>query len=908
MRIAPWGMGLAVGVFLLLLSAPVRAGDTELTRDDGHREGKQSAAGTGHIVAFEAPRGEWWIRAVRIHGARYGGGYDPKEVMFAVAVCDEDLAPVTSFEAPYELFPAGRFDWVEVALPRVIRAPPRFKVVASFDPTATRGVFVGWAKSTAPHSTLGLPRGEERPAGSGREWMIRAVLTRKPLRDAVKEMVLRFDDGEMAGRQSLGGSGHVVEFRKPSGTWWIESILLHGQLYGGGYDPKTTDFDFAIATPKMNPLHEQTASYALFSRKGFSWAEVSLAEPVKAPSRFRVVVDFDPGRTKGVYLGYTETRKASHSFTGCIGGSASPWSKGEWMIRVRLVSRKPEPTSAAEPPVEPVAESTARDPKVYVKDFESIARTVRDHFPAFEKKGVDWKAVCAEWKPRFEACKDDETHVLHVRRLLALLGDLHTGVTDSRVEAHVPGFDGLFGAGTWIAAEGDHLVLRAWMPGHPLADRVRPGALLVRIDGRPTRIVHEEVRRQLRTWHGWSSPHFLDARLSFQFFPFGRKQTLPARFVNPDGEVVDVDLPRWGPRGRSLSRIAVTMPDGVRPEGKAVSTKLTDDIGYVRILGGMDEVTRLVFFEALDQLKGVKGILLDGRGMGGGGDGAAWAMAGRFFHERTPLKHDPAIRPTGDWQFDGPVVMLQDERMISSAETFTWAMAETGRALTVGRPTGGATIIPRTFDVPSKLFRLRLGCRDRETSVKGVRPEGVGSPPDVFVPYDPVLLDRAADPVFAVGLDVLRLLVSGAPREVVVGVYGGVLGADPDRLRPVLDAWQGLERPGDLHVADLTGDLVDALIGSVIARGDAPENLMPDVRGAAERLERLGAVATWLGRDEAARRARAAPGRWRKEIGAQEAFDSLCTAGSTPSPAAVRAYAREHEGTRWATAVAEAFD
>ena len=43
---------------------------------------------------------------------------------------------------------------------------------------------------------------------------------------------------------------------------------------------------------------------------------------------------------------------------------------------------------------------------------------------------------------------------------------------------------------------------------------------------------------KLRTWHGWSSTHFLDARLSFQFFPFGERSTLPARFLNPDGEVV----------------------------------------------------------------------------------------------------------------------------------------------------------------------------------------------------------------------------------------------------------------------------------------------------------------------------------------------------------------------------------
>ena len=40
------------------------------------------------------------------------------------------------------------------------------------------------------------------------------------------------------------------------------------------------------------------------------------------------------------------------------------------------------------------------------------------------------------------------------------------------------------------------------------------------------RDVHAEVRKQVSEWIGWSSKHFLDARLSFQFFPFGEKRRL----------------------------------------------------------------------------------------------------------------------------------------------------------------------------------------------------------------------------------------------------------------------------------------------------------------------------------------------------------------------------------------------
>jgi C-terminal processing protease CtpA/Prc len=139
-------------------------------------------------------------------------------------------------------------------------------------------------------------------------------------------------------------------------------------------------------------------------------------------------------------------------------------------------------------------------------------------------------------------------------------------------------------------------------------------------------------------------------------------------------------------------------------------------------------------------------------------------MAGRFFAR--PRPHGPyTLMPTGDWQHEGPVVMITDELQVSSAETFTWAMSESGRAVSVGRPTGGATLVPRSFTVPSKIFSFRLGCTDRRTPEKGVQPEGVGTPPDVLVPVTAALLKKHRDPDLAVALRVLRLLMDGKSRE-----------------------------------------------------------------------------------------------------------------------------------------------
>ncbi len=245
------------------------------------------------------------------------------------------------------------------------------------------------------------------------------------------------------------------------------------------------------------------------------------------------------------------------------------------------------------------------------------------------------------------------------------------------------------------------------------------------------------------------------------------------------------------------------MPPEMEAKGFVVAKKLLPYLGYIRILGGMDDNTKAAFSDAMLRVKDTRALILDCRGMGGGGDGPAWEMAGRFFTRNIPFKHDPVLKPSGEWQYEAPVVMLTDERMVSSAETFTWAMAETLRAITVGRPTGGATIIPRSFEVPSGIFKFRLGCRDRETSVNGVHPEGKGTAPKVYVPYDAELLTRFQDPILAAGFDVALMLALGAPRSVAVETYGGILGADSQRVQRAQAEWRGYPKSEDLLIDDL---------------------------------------------------------------------------------------------------------
>jgi carboxyl-terminal processing protease len=733
-----------------------------------------------------------------------------------------------------------------------------------------------------------------------------SVLFLLPHLPAAEKVLDHGADRKEGVQSNSDGAGHVVAFDAPRGTWYVKSVLIFGARYGGNYDPAKTLFSISLCDKTMSELAAVSSPFTLFAPGRYDWVEIPIDEPVKVPKTFKIAALFSPTATKGVFVAWSKTEE-SHSSYGAPGGRERATAPDrEWMIRVKLTSKKPkkkgrQKTSAATKKTAPSKSN------LYRKDFEFLQKTVKRSYPALAKKEIDWNRVCKEWEPRFRKSRDDETHLLNAHRLLACLGDSHTNITRTTVEVHVPSFDSLYGGGLWIAVERGRILLRALMENHHLHYKIKPGAELLRIEGRPAGIVHDETHRRVREWSGWSSGHFLDSCLSFRFFTM-EKDLVEAEFLNPDGKVETVRVPRMGPGNRGISRAAVTLPEGIEGEGLALSGRLGDRIGYIRIRGSMNSATEKDFFRAFDALEGVAAVILDCRGMGGGGDGPAWSMAGRFYSKSTPLGTSGSLDPTGNWQFDGPVVMLQDEREISSAETFTWAMTETGRALSVGRPTGGATIIPRVFDAPSGLFSFRMGCSDRATPIRGIKPEGNGTQPDVFVPYEPVLLARHRDPTLAVARDILCLLLDGAPRDIVVGYYGGLLGADAGRFRKAAAPFGKLELPAKKSgFADVTAGYAAAAIDWEIALCGHRRNPMPDFAGASERLEALAAIAAALGDGKAAARAKTAPSEWKEEILAQKAFGALLKNGSPPASKSLRAFLKKHGKSRYGRAAAEGF-
>jgi hypothetical protein len=531
----------------------------------------------------------------------------------------------------------------------------------------------------------------------------------------------------------------------------------------------------------------------------------------------------------------------------------------------------------------------------YVEDWEFLADTIAREAAALEVRDIDWKAERARLEPLFEACTDDVTHVENVMRALALLRDSHSGVTRYSLPegAALPSkWDGLYGGGLWFAWEDGRVMLRGVMEGHSLEGTVAPGQALLEVDGLPAWLALERERRRITTYQGASTDHSLFSSMSNRLLPFGDAREVECVFLDADsGRTRKTMVPRWGPGGRAFSPSSATLPEGVEWREGALARVLElewcERVGYLRITGGMDAETVRAFHAAFDELRGVEAILLDCRGMGGGGDGSAWEMAGRFFPDGVDNGLHGRIEPSGDWQFDGPVVMLQDESEVSSAETFTWALSETERCVSVGRPTGGS----------SGLASFRLGVNARPTPIERVQTEGVGWPPDVLVPHGPGFCAED-DPVRSIGLEVLLALHAGNKRDDVEESFAALFTGDlkgwarsAKSLAKRAKAWN----PRDL-AERVEADLALTLELELLLL-DGDDVALPDVRGAEHRLETLAARAKAAGMSGALKKLQKAVKALAKEGAAQDALLALLDENFEASEEARESFLSKHGRT-----------
>ena len=150
--------------------------------------------------------------------------------------------------------------------------------------------------------------------------------------------MLKYGDGQADGKQSLGGSGEMIQFsaiegprpgRRPAGPRLairparaarreLPDLLPHR-----GSEARSS-------TPRWPRTRCSSAARS-------EWVEVAFERPVELPRTFWVALDFRPHQTKGVYVSFDNSTGGRHSLVGLPGlPTARSRRGGDWMIEAVL--------------------------------------------------------------------------------------------------------------------------------------------------------------------------------------------------------------------------------------------------------------------------------------------------------------------------------------------------------------------------------------------------------------------------------------------------------------------------------------------------------------------------------------------------------------------------------------------
>ncbi|MGQ9887131.1 MAG: S41 family peptidase [Aggregatilineales bacterium] len=385
-----------------------------------------------------------------------------------------------------------------------------------------------------------------------------------------------------------------------------------------------------------------------------------------------------------------------------------------------------------------------------IANFERLWIALRDNYPYFDIKNVDWDAVGARYRPRAAAASTDQEYHALAAEMLYELRDGHTFLAQPHpVE-------------TWrfgVLADVDGQAVIAALDDVARAAGLARGDIVTAVNGwrvdEAIAALHLSLRVASTPWseRAWGLHNLLVA--------WDDARELSVAVVSADGAARTVALV-------VPSQIAQTGEQGPIVTGR----RLPSNIGLIRIptFGG-GEALVAEFDAALDALMDAPALILDVRGNGGGSSLTAAAMAGRLlaepfeyarecYRQRLPARlwlacSTRQVHPRGP-RYDGPAAVLIDAKTGSSAEEFALMLIESGRAVAVGRTSGGTAGNPLAFPLTGG-GSVRFSSGDLRL-LDGRRLEGQGIAPAVPVRWTLDDWRAGADPDIAAAE---RLLTGG---------------------------------------------------------------------------------------------------------------------------------------------------
>lgn len=157
----------------------------------------------------------------------------------------------------------------------------------------------------------------------------------------------------------------------------------------------------------------------------------------------------------------------------------------------------------------------------------------------------------------------------------------------------------------------------------------------------------------------------------------------------------------------------------LKQEGRVAWAVTTNNIGYIAIYGWNDSKIPTECGEALEQMRDTRGLIVDVRLNGGGGEPLAGQFAGRFLekefvyaysqfrngpsHTNLTEKYERKVAPRGPWRYNRPVLLLIGQKCMSSNESFIGMMTGDPEVTTMGDHTCGSSGNPEIVRLPLNL-------------------------------------------------------------------------------------------------------------------------------------------------------------------------------------------------------------
>ena len=286
------------------------------------------------------------------------------------------------------------------------------------------------------------------------------------------------------------------------------------------------------------------------------------------------------------------------------------------------------------------------------------------------------------------------------------------------------------GIGVYITLKNDKVTVDSPIEGGPAeAAGIKAGDVILAVDG-------EEIGN--------------DQSKAVSLISGVEKKAVKLTISRGSGEILDVDV--------------------MRDTVKTVSVKgeiIDNEVGYIRLTTFDKDVSK-DFNNMLKDFKekGMKGLILDLRGNGGGYLTEAVNIASEFIPKGKTVtytinKYDQkdVSSSVGGIAEDMPLVILTDGLTASASEVVTGALRDYGIATTVGTTTYGKGVVQLPFELKSGIGGLKVTISKYYTpNGENIHKKGINPDYEVKLSEEDInkAYDRNSDPQFKKGLEVIK--------------------------------------------------------------------------------------------------------------------------------------------------------